>query len=106
MTKSTRLPYHLLALSVVAIWGVTFVSTKLLIGAGMQPVAIFLARFVMAYAGIWIYIALPRQRVRLWYGWKEELMFVLMGLTGGSVYFLAENTSLAYTQASNAAFLV
>lgn len=32
--------YHLLALAVVAVWGVTFVSTKVLIGAGMQPAAI------------------------------------------------------------------
>ena len=104
--NGSRLSYHLLALAVVAVWGVTFVSTKMLIGAGMQPVAIFLSRFVMAYAGIWLYIALTGRRVRLWYGWKEELMFVLMGITGGSVYFLAENTSLAYTQASNAAFLV
>ncbi len=106
MTKSTRLPYHLLALSVVAIWGVTFVSTKLLILAGMRPVAIFLTRFVMAYAGIWLYIGLSRQRTQLWYGWKDELVYLFMGITGGSIYFLAENTALAYTQASNAAFLV
>lgn len=32
--------YHLLALAVAAVWGVTFVSTKVLIGAGMQPAAI------------------------------------------------------------------
>lgn len=106
MKKSARLPYHLLALSVVAIWGVTFVSTKMLILAGMQPVAIFLTRFVMAYAGIWLYIGLSRRRTQLWYGWKDELMYVFMGITGGSIYFLAENTALSYTQASNAAFLV
>ena len=51
--KSVR--YHLLALAVVAVWGITFVSTKVLIGAGMHPVAIFFIRFVMAYAGIWVY---------------------------------------------------
>ena len=33
--------FHLLALLVVAIWGVTFVCTKVLIGAGMAPAAIF-----------------------------------------------------------------
>ncbi|MBQ6953805.1 MAG: hypothetical protein IJP81_07875 [Bacteroidales bacterium] len=32
--------YHLLALAVVAVWGITFVSTKVLIGEGMQPAAI------------------------------------------------------------------
>ena len=102
--KSLR--YHLLALAVVAVWGVTFVSTKVLIGAGMHPVAIFFIRFVMAYAGIWAYIWLSRRSVRLWYGWKDELVFLLLGVTGGSFYFLTENTALAYTQACNVAFLV
>ena len=102
----TRLRYHLLALAVVAVWGVTFVSTKVLIGAGMHPVAIFFIRFVMAYAGIWVYIGLTRQSRKLWFGWKDELVFLLLGITGGSFYFLAENTALAYTQATNTAFLV
>lgn len=98
--------YHLLALAVVAVWGVTFVSTKVLIGAGMHPVAIFFLRFVMAYAGIWAYIGLSRRSVRLWYGWKDELVFLMLGITGGSFYFLTENMALAYTQASNVSFLV
>lgn len=100
------LQYHLLAFTVVAIWGVTFVSTKVLIGAGMHPMAIFLIRFVLAYAGIWGYIGLTRQKAKLWYGIKEELVFLLLGITGGSFYFLSENTALAYTQATNTAFLV
>jgi len=33
-------------------------------------------------------------------------MFVFLGISGGSFYFLTENTALAYTQASNVAFLV
>ena len=98
--------YHLLALAVVAVWGVTFVSTKVLIGAGMHPVAIFFLRFVMAYAGIWAYIGLSRRNTRLWFGWKDELVFLLLGVTGGSFYFLTENTALAYTQACNVSFLV
>ena len=97
--------YHLLALAVVAVWGVTFVCTKVLIGAGMHPVAIFFIRFLMAYAGIWAYIGLTGGDKRLWFGWKDELVFLLLGITGGSFYFLAENTALAYTQATNVAFL-
>ena len=101
-----RYKYHLLALAVVAIWGVTFVCTKVLIGAGMHPVTIFLVRFVLAYVGIWLYIALSRQKTRIWCGWKDELVFLLLGITGGSFYFLTENTALAHTQATNVAFLV
>ena len=98
--------YHLLALVVVAIWGVTFVSTKVLIGAGMQPAAIFACRFTLAYIGLWLYTILARKPFQIWNGWKDELVFLVLGVTGGSFYFLTENTALAYTQASNVAFLV
>lgn len=104
--KTGLLRYHLLALAVVAVWGVTFVCTKVLIGAGMHPVGIFFIRFVMAYAGIWVYTALSNNSAKLWYGWKEELVFLILGISGGSFYFLTENTALALTQASNVAFLV
>lgn len=105
--KTTGLvKYHLLALAIVAVWGVTFVSTKVLIRAGMHPVAIFFIRFMLAYAGIWLYIWIAGKEKRLWYGWKEELVFLVLGVSGGSFYFLTENTALAYTQASNVAFLV
>lgn len=98
--------YHLLALAVVAVWGVTFVCTKVLIGAGMQPAAIFVCRFILAYVGLWIYTLISRKPCRIWNGWKDELVFLVLGITGGSFYFLTENTALAYTQACNVAFLV
>ena len=98
--------YHLLALLVVAIWGVTFVCTKVLIGAGMAPASIFFCRFVLAYTGIWAYTFIAGKERKVWNGWKDEGVFLLLGVTGGSLYFLTENTALVYTQASNAAFLV
>lgn len=104
--EKPALRYHLLALATVAVWGVTFVSTKVVIGAGMQPAAIFVCRFVLAYIGLWIYTLIAGKQHRIWNGWKDELIFLLLGVTGGSFYFLTENTALAFTQASNVAFLV
>ena len=105
--------YHLLALLVVAIWGVTFVCTKVLISAGLKPAEIFAIRFVLAYAGIWAFCLSRmrsedgRQAVKLFSKSKtDELIFLFLGVTGGSFYFLTENTALAYTQACNVAFLV
>ena len=40
MSMQKAFQYHFLAILVVAIWGVTFVCTKVLIGAGMAPAAI------------------------------------------------------------------
>ena len=43
-----RLLYHLVAFLVVAIWGSTFVFTKLLLVAGLTAAQIFVMRFVVA----------------------------------------------------------
>ena len=111
----TKFFYHLLALAVVAVWGVTFVCTKELIRAGLMPAQIFAIRFTLAYLGILVLSLVSRHprpdrgspARRLWSrSWKDELLFVFLGVTGGSFYFLTENTALAYTQASNVAFLV
>ena len=107
MARSKLFLYHLLALAVVAVWGVTFVSTKTLISAGLDPAEIFTIRFSLAYLGIWGLSLVQKRKERLWSrNWQDELLFVFLGVTGGSFYFLTENTALAYTQASNVAFLV
>lgn len=102
-----KLAYHILAFIVVAVWGVTFISTKVLIGAGLLPSQIFAMRFIVAYAGIWILCIMRGEGRGLWSrSVADELMFVFLGITGGSFYFLAENTALACTQACTVAFIV
>lgn len=106
-SSANKLWYHLLALLVVAIWGVTFISTKVLINAGLLPSQIFAIRFTIAYVGIWVLCSRSRDARRLWAGSvRDELLFALLGISGGSVYFLTENTALACTQACNVAFIV
>ena len=50
----TKFFWHLTALAVVAVWGVTFVCTKVLIASGLRPAEIFAIRFALAYIGIWL----------------------------------------------------
>lgn len=94
--------YHLIAILTVGIWGLTFISTKVLISAGLSPKEIFLLRFLIAYVGIW-FIS-PRKLFAN--GWKDELWLLLGGITGGSLYFLTENMALGITLATNVAFIV
>lgn len=98
--------YHILALATVAVWGVTFVSTKTLIGAGLEPAGIFLCRFVIAYAGLWGLSMFQKERIVLFSPLKDEIIFLILGVTGGSLYFLTENTALKYSQACNVSFIV
>lgn len=94
--------YHILAILTSAIWGTTFISSKLLLQEGLSPAAIMILRFVLAYV-----LMLPFVRGK-WFckSLKDELLMVLLGISGGSLYFLLENTALIYTQASNVAIII
>ena len=102
MFKNRILLFHLITALVVIIWGTTFVSTKVLIQNGLGPIEIMFYRFVLAY-----FCLLMVSHKRLWAdNLKDEFMLILSGLTGGTFYFIAENTALGITQASNVALLV
>lgn len=94
--------YHILAIVTSAIWGTTFISSKFLLLEGLSPAAIMVLRFVVAYL-----LMLPFVRGE-WFcrSVKDELKMVALGITGGSAYFLLENTALLYTQASNVAIII
>lgn len=102
MNAKKNYTYHIIAILVVGIWGLTFISTKVLIGHGLSPQEIFLLRFLIAYLGIW-FIS-PHKLFAD--NWKDELWLLLGGVTGGSFYFLTENTALEITLATNVSFIV
>lgn len=93
---------HIGALLVVAVWGTTFVSSKILLAHGLFPDEIFFLRFVQAY----LLLACLSHRRWLAQTWRDELLFLGLGLFGGSLYFLAENTALVYSTAANVSILV
>ena len=108
MKTAGKYIFHLLAFLTIALWGVTFVSTKTLINEGLTPAQIFTIRFVIAYLGLLTvcFIRGGRDKRAFSRSLRHEAMFVITGITGGSLYFLTENTALAYTQACNVSFIV
>lgn len=99
--KTTVARGHGLALVTVLIWGVTFVSTKVLL-EGCAPVEILLFRFALGYVALWAI----RPRLLRVTGWRDELLFVVAGACGVALYFLLENIALVYTTASNVGVIV
>ncbi len=90
----------------MAIWGTTFVSTKVLINHGLSPAEVFTYRFLLAYVVIWIF-SLARSSYKLFSdNIRDELAMMALGFTGGSLYFITENTALQTTLASNVSLLV
>lgn len=98
---STAARGHGLALATVLIWGVTFVSTKVLL-EGCSPIEILFFRFALGFAALWAI----RPRLLRVAGWRDELLFVAAGACGVTLYFLMENIALVYTTASNVGVIV
>ena len=101
-----RLWYHLVAFLVVVVWGTTFVFTKLLLLAGLTAAQIFVLRFIVAYLLLLVY-TLSKRHFRLFASsWQHELLMVGLGITGGSLYFLTENSAMIYTTTTNTSLIV
>ena len=92
---------HFAALFTAAVWGTTFISTKVLL-RDFQPVEILLFRFVL---GLLALLVIYPHRLR-GTTWRQELTFAGAGLCGVSLYFLLENIALTYTMASNVGVII
>lgn len=92
---------HMLAMGTVLLWGITFVSTKVLL-VGLSPAEILVLRFAIGYLALWI--VRPR-RLRT-SGWREEALFAAAGICGVTFSFMLENTALTLTTASNVSVIV
>ena len=92
---------HVLAFGTVAVWGTTFISTKVLL-TGFQPVEILFIRFILGLLAL--FLACPR-RIR-GTTWRQELLFAGAGLTGVCLYYLLENIALTCTLASNVGVVI
>jgi drug/metabolite transporter (DMT)-like permease len=97
---------HLAALFTISVWGITFVSTKVLL-ATFTPGEITFYRLVLAVLALLILSpphlprrALDRQEL------LDELRFMAAGLCGVTLFFLFQNIALTYTLAANVSVLV
>lgn len=100
--KNSDFWYHVAAFAMILVWGISFLNTRVLLDSGLTPTEIFVARFTIAYVSL---LVVSGFKVRF-SGWRDELLFVVCGVAGGSAYFIAENTALELTLISDVAVLV
>lgn len=100
--KNSDFWYHVAAFAMILVWGISFLNTRVLLDSGLTPTEIFVARFTIAYVSL---LVVSGFKVRFT-GWRDELLFVVCGVAGGSAYFIAENTALELTLISDVAVLV
>lgn len=92
---------HLATLLTIAIWGTTFISTKVLL-TDFQPVEILFFRFVLGFLAL--LIVCPRLLKGTTF--RQEVTFAAAGLCGVCLYYLLENIALTYTMASNVGVII
>jgi drug/metabolite transporter (DMT)-like permease len=91
---------HLLALIAITIWSLTYIQTKVLL-AYIDPIEILMVRFSLAWVILWI---IYPKRVSIYL--KDEVWFMLAGLSMFFGYYVLENFALIHTTAINAGLLV
>lgn len=94
--------FHVVAILVIVAWGASFPCTRLLLDAGITPTEIFVYRSAIAYIGLLIF---SKFKIDFW-GWRDELLAFLCGLTGGAMYFVLQNIALKLTLLSDVVIVI
>lgn len=93
---------HLLAFICVLVWGTTFISSKVILNTGVEPILVAFFRFSVAYITLTF---MSKGHIK-WSGWKQETVYMAAGITGVALYFFAENSALSYTSAANVSVII
>ncbi|MFM8322657.1 MAG: DMT family transporter, partial [Chloroflexota bacterium] len=104
MKLPTHFLGHLAAFFTISVWGLTFISTKVLMN-DYSPVEIMFFRLALALAVL--LIASPPRPGRLdRQALRDEAAMAAAGLCGVTLFFLAQNSALAYTLTANVSVLM
>lgn len=91
-----------LGLLIVDIWGTSFLCSKELVVQGMLPHEVYVLRALISYLCL---LLLCHDRFFA-DSWKDELRLALLGLFGGTLYYILENLALAYSYTTNVSLIV
>ena len=91
---------YALASITIFFWGITFICTKALLN-DFSALEILFFRFLAAYIGLWI-IRPKFEKIER----RDNILFILAGLSGVVLYQFSENIAINYTNASNVSVIV
>lgn len=100
MNKNSKIIGHVLCLVCVLVWGSATVSSRIALNV-LSPEELLLLRFLIGYIFLWV---ISPNFVKL-DSVKEELICLVCGLFGVTLYFYFQNVALLYTVASNVSII-
>ncbi len=99
--KQNKTIYYIIAVAVMTVWSITYVSISVLLEK-LSPVEIMFYRAVIAY----LVLAAIRPKGFKPKSLRSELLYVAAGVSGGTLYSLTQNYALNYTTPGNVGLLV
>lgn len=95
---------HILALLLMLIWGLSYLSIKVIIDEGVNPMLSTFYRFAIASIVLYtiLKIKYPEEKILK----EDKFNLALGGFLGITMFFSLQNWSVAYTSASNVAILL
>ncbi len=106
MESQKQILGHLAAFFTIFVWGITFISTKVLL-VPFTPVEIMFYRLILAVLALFIASPPPLTWGKLdRHMLRDEWKIMAAGLCGVTLYFLCQNIALSYTLAANVSVLV
>ena len=92
---------HIAALVTVCGWGLTYVATAILLRS-FSPFELPIFRFIAAIPALYLIYPKKMGKTNL----RQELLFAGAGLTGVTLFFIAENFALLHSSVSNVGVIV
>lgn len=93
---------YAMGLFVVFVWGITVINTKILINQGLTANEILFYRTLLAWLSLFLIAPRPLFSRSL----ADEGRFLVLGLIGGTFYYLFVNFALTQTQTSSVSLLI
>ena len=82
-------------------WGSTFVSSKILLDS-FTPIELLFIRFLIGF----LTLCILSPKILKLENRKDEIWYILSGLTGVFLYYFIESTALVYTYATNVGVII
>jgi len=92
---------RLCAVTVVFIWGLTFIASKVLLEI-LLPAEVLFFRMLVGFLALSLFSPKPL----LWQGLKNELSLFIAGFFGIALYFICENYALTFSDAATVSIII
>lgn len=103
-SSTVRVWANILVLIAAASWGLSFVSMKAILLAGIPPMTMIAIRYGIVAFVFSLMLVFRKKKKPL--NWKDHIVLFFSGLSGVVLYFWFEARGILYTTASNASIII